>query len=40
MSIKIGIIGAGGMSRYHAAGFRKAGAEIIALVFSQPSIVG
>jgi predicted dehydrogenase len=31
MSIKIGIIGAGGMLRYHAAGFRSAGAEIVAL---------
>lgn len=29
MSIKVGIIGAGGMLRYHAAGFRAAGAEII-----------
>jgi predicted dehydrogenase len=31
MSIKIGIIGAGGMLRYHAAGFRSAGAEIVAI---------
>jgi predicted dehydrogenase len=31
MSTKIGIIGAGGMLRYHAAGFRSAGAEIIAV---------
>jgi len=31
MSIKIGIIGAGGMLRYHAAGFKSAGAEIIAV---------
>ena len=31
MSTKIGIIGAGGMLRYHAAGFRSAGANIIAL---------
>ncbi len=29
MSIKVGIIGAGGMLRYHAAGFRAAGAEIV-----------
>lgn len=29
MSIKIGIIGAGGMARYHVAGFRSAGAEVI-----------
>jgi len=31
MSIKIGIIGAGGMAGYHATGFRQAGAEIVAL---------
>ncbi len=31
MSIKIGIVGAGGMAGYHVAGFRKAGAEIVAL---------
>jgi len=31
MSIKIAIIGAGGMAAYHAKGFREAGAEIIAL---------
>jgi predicted dehydrogenase len=31
MSIKIGIIGAGGMLRYHAPGFRAGGAEIVAL---------
>jgi predicted dehydrogenase len=31
MSIKIAIIGAGGMAAYHATGFRQAGAEIIAL---------
>jgi predicted dehydrogenase len=31
MSIKVGIIGAGGMLRHHAAGFRSAGAEIIAV---------
>jgi predicted dehydrogenase len=31
MSIKIGIIGAGGMAAYHANGFRQAGAEIIAM---------
>jgi predicted dehydrogenase len=31
MSIKVGIIGAGGMLRYHAAGFKSAGAEIIAV---------
>jgi predicted dehydrogenase len=31
MSIKIGVVGAGGMLKYHAAGFRSAGAEIIAI---------
>lgn len=31
MSLKIGIVGAGGMAGYHVAGFRKAGAEIVAL---------
>lgn len=31
MSTKVGIIGAGGMLRYHAGGFRAAGAEIIAV---------
>ena len=31
MSIKVGIIGAGGMLRYHAAGFKSAGAEIVAV---------
>jgi len=31
MSIKIAIIGAGGMAAYHATGFRQAGAEIVAL---------
>jgi predicted dehydrogenase len=36
MSIKVGIIGAGGMLKYHAAGFRKAGAEIIAVADAAP----
>jgi predicted dehydrogenase len=31
MSIKIAIIGAGGMAAYHAKGFREAGADIVAL---------
>ncbi|HRE82015.1 MAG TPA: Gfo/Idh/MocA family oxidoreductase [Opitutaceae bacterium] len=31
MSIKVGIIGAGGMLRYHAAGFRAAGADVVAV---------
>ncbi|HRE06760.1 MAG TPA: Gfo/Idh/MocA family oxidoreductase [Opitutaceae bacterium] len=36
MSIKVGIIGAGGMLRYHAAGFKSAGAEIIAVADTFP----
>lgn len=31
MSLKIGIIGAGGMLQYHQAGFVKAGAEVVAI---------
>jgi predicted dehydrogenase len=31
MGLKIGIVGAGGMARYHISGFRSAGAEVIAL---------
>jgi predicted dehydrogenase len=31
MTIKVGIIGAGGMLQYHAAGFKKAGAKIVAI---------
>ena len=31
MTIKVGIIGAGGMLQYHAAGFQKAGAKIMAI---------
>lgn len=31
MSVKVAIIGAGGMAAYHAQGFRSAGAEIVAL---------
>ncbi|AWI08066.1 Gfo/Idh/MocA family protein [Ereboglobus luteus] len=33
----IGIIGAGGMSRYHAEGFRSAGAEIAAIADTNPA---
>ena len=32
MSTKVAVIGAGGMLQYHAAGFKEAGAEIVALV--------
>ena len=31
MATKIGIVGAGGMLQYHAAGFRQAGAEIVGI---------
>ena len=31
MSKKIGIIGAGGMLQYHAAGFRAGGGELVAI---------
>ncbi len=31
MSLKIGIIGAGGMANYHVPGFRQAGAKVVAL---------
>lgn len=31
MATKIGMIGAGGMARYHIDGFRKAGAEVVAM---------
>jgi predicted dehydrogenase len=31
MGLKIGIVGAGGMARYHITGFRSAGAEVVAL---------
>jgi predicted dehydrogenase len=31
MATKVGIIGAGGMVRYHVAGFRNAGAEVVAI---------
>jgi predicted dehydrogenase len=31
MSIKIGIIGAGGMTNYHIPGFKEAGADVAAI---------
>lgn len=31
MAIKVGVIGAGGMLGYHAAGYRRAGAELVAV---------
>ena len=36
MTLKIGIIGAGGMANYHVPGFRQAGAEVIALCDVSP----
>ncbi len=36
MSTKVGVIGAGGMLQYHAAGFRQAGAEIVAVADPAP----
>jgi predicted dehydrogenase len=36
MSTKVGIIGAGGMLRYHAEGFRKAGATVTAVADPAP----
>lgn len=36
MATKIGIIGAGGMLQYHAAGFKQAGGEIVAVADMAP----
>lgn len=36
MSIKVGVIGAGWMVKYHAEGFRKAGAELVAVADPAP----
>ncbi len=36
MSIKTAVIGAGGMLQYHSAGFRQAGAEIVAVADAAP----
>lgn len=36
MATKIGIIGAGGMLKYHAEGFKKAGAQIVAIADLAP----
>ena len=35
--IKIGIIGAGGMTAYHVPGFRKAGADVVAVADPNPA---
>lgn len=34
--LRVGLIGAGGMADYHVAGFRKAGAEVVALADPDP----
>ncbi|MFM9016510.1 MAG: Gfo/Idh/MocA family oxidoreductase, partial [Verrucomicrobiota bacterium] len=36
MATKVGIIGAGGMLQYHAAGFKQAGATILAVADPAP----
>ena len=36
MPLKVGVIGAGWMVKYHAEGFRKAGAEIVAVADPAP----
>ncbi|MCF7785526.1 MAG: Gfo/Idh/MocA family oxidoreductase [Prosthecobacter sp.] len=36
MAIKVGVIGAGGMLQYHSAGFRQAGAELVAVADAAP----
>ncbi len=36
MATKVGVIGAGGMLQYHAAGFRQAGADIMAVADLAP----
>ena len=35
--VRVGLIGAGGMAKYHVAGFRKAGAEIVAIADPDPA---
>ena len=35
--IMVGLIGAGGMAAYHVEGFRKAGAEVVAIADPDPS---
>ena len=37
MATKVGVIGAGGMLQHHAAGFRQAGAEIVAVADPAPA---
>ena len=34
--IRIGLIGAGGMAAYHVAGFRRAGAQVLAIADPDP----
>ena len=35
--LMVGLIGAGGMAPYHVEGFRKAGAEVVAIADPNPS---
>ncbi|HRZ90025.1 MAG TPA: Gfo/Idh/MocA family oxidoreductase, partial [Spirochaetia bacterium] len=36
MGFKVGIVGAGGMTRYHVPGFRSAGVEVVGLADPVP----
>lgn len=38
MSVKVGVIGGGGMAAYHIQGFKNAGAEVIAIADMNPEI--
>ena len=38
MSIKVGIVGAGGMARYHIAGFINGGAEVVAIADASVAV--
>jgi predicted dehydrogenase len=38
MSVKVGVIGGGGMAAYHIEGFKRAGAEVIAIADMNPAV--
>jgi len=38
MSVKIGLIGGGGMAAYHIEGFQRAGAEVVAIADMNPEV--